>query len=519
MNDGKVSMKITVVTQAYNAKGYIPKCVESVLNQTYTNFEYILVDNGCQDGTQDILQEYAKQDERIKVKRFEKNIPSVIRWIDVVSEIGTGDYVADLDADDWYDPTFLERMVSIIKETDCDIAATGTAMHFEDTNQIGYRSTNRQMVIDKKDFANAYSYYHAFFRTVWAKLIRMELIRNTSVVSIEASGVVNGIDTLNSFAWLRNADRICVDNSVLHHYLFHKQSLTSVYHKQRAYEDIALFEDAVNFLSDYGPISPQNMSFVYLVYVNAIHDTHTYIGKSTLSYEEKLKEYHTILSHDVTKKAFALNTENTNKIKLALLSEVFNCASQLTNENDDFNEIKSIYFPVCGDAVSIQSVKLFLVRKDLFHSLMLDDRESIVRSILSMMQKQQMIKQFDLIGILNKFVQDKPLLNGMSDMKFFRRFGDIYLLVFQEKYDDALEIMTDFLLEQTQYNETFLQFYLSVSALLECEEAFIFGKVKLASFYCMQKQYEKCSLVLDDLKAMGIEDNEEISQIKSKLNI
>ncbi len=510
-------MKITMVTQAYNAKKYIRKCVESVLNQTYTDFEYILVDNGSQDGTRDILQEYAQQDKRIKFKRFEKNIPDVVRWIDVISEIGTGDYAVNLDADDWYDKTFLERMVDVIENTNCDIAVTGTAMHNEGNNSISYRATEHRMVIDRKDFANVYPYYHAFFRTVWAKLVRMDIIRKTPAISSEKSGLVNGLDTVNAFAWLRNANRICIDNSLLHHYLIHKKNLSHVHHKQDTNTDLYLFRDAVNFLSTYGPISPQNMVFLYVVYSNAIRDTHTNIKISMLSPEEKLEEYRIILSREETQSAFSLNIENTNKIKKELLSSVLDCASYLTSENNDFNTIKSIYFPVCANAVFSKSARLILSQKALFDALLQDNRDAMVNYLLSMITKQKMVKQYNLVEILEKLVQDKLLLAGLSDMKFLRKFHNIYWLVFQEKYNDALEMMTDILLKQTPWNETFLQLYLSLAAFLECVDAFLFGQVKLAAFYCVKKQKDKCREVLDALTAMGVQDNDEILQIKERL--
>lgn len=64
--------KIIVYTRAYNTKPYLRQCIESVLNQTYSNFIYIIVDNGCTDGSSEIIEEYAGKDDRIRRIRFEK---------------------------------------------------------------------------------------------------------------------------------------------------------------------------------------------------------------------------------------------------------------------------------------------------------------------------------------------------------------------------------------------------------------------------------------------------------------
>ena len=108
-------MKVSVVTQTYNAEKTIERCVESVLNQTYTDFEYIIIDNGCNDGTSSIIQEYVAKDSRIKLVRFEKNMYGP-RWFDVFVEYGIGDYFTDLDSDDWLEPDYLKRLLNVAEE-------------------------------------------------------------------------------------------------------------------------------------------------------------------------------------------------------------------------------------------------------------------------------------------------------------------------------------------------------------------------------------------------------------------
>ena len=63
---------VSIYTQVYNTKSYLEKCILSVLNQTFPNFEYILIDNGCTDGCKEILEHYAAQDNRIRLIRYEK---------------------------------------------------------------------------------------------------------------------------------------------------------------------------------------------------------------------------------------------------------------------------------------------------------------------------------------------------------------------------------------------------------------------------------------------------------------
>lgn len=66
------SPKITIVTMVYNSKSYIDECIKSVLNQSFKDFEWVILDNGCTDGTSEILRKYAKVDTRIKLYINEK---------------------------------------------------------------------------------------------------------------------------------------------------------------------------------------------------------------------------------------------------------------------------------------------------------------------------------------------------------------------------------------------------------------------------------------------------------------
>ena len=65
--------KITLYTRVYNTEKYLPRCLESVINQTFKDFQHIIIDNGCTDGCTDILKEYAAKYSWVKLIRYEKN--------------------------------------------------------------------------------------------------------------------------------------------------------------------------------------------------------------------------------------------------------------------------------------------------------------------------------------------------------------------------------------------------------------------------------------------------------------
>lgn len=112
---------VSIVMPAYNAERYIRDAVESVLQQTYGEWELLLVDDCSTDSTPNVISEYAERDGRIRAMRTSCNtgIPSEVR--NVAMRAAQGRYIAFLDADDIWVPTKLEEQVSLMKRRNCAI--------------------------------------------------------------------------------------------------------------------------------------------------------------------------------------------------------------------------------------------------------------------------------------------------------------------------------------------------------------------------------------------------------------
>lgn len=106
---------VSVVTPFYNTQEYLAECIESVLRQTYTNFEYILVDNCSTDGSSEIAAHYAAQDpSRVRVIRNQTFLSQVANYNSALTSIApTARYVKLVQADDWLYPECLQRLVEL----------------------------------------------------------------------------------------------------------------------------------------------------------------------------------------------------------------------------------------------------------------------------------------------------------------------------------------------------------------------------------------------------------------------
>ena len=116
------SPQISVVMSVYNGKNFLKEAVESVLSQTFRDFEFIIVDDGSTDGCLDILRDYEKKDSRIKIISREKR--GLVSSLNEGINIAKGEYVARMDADDISLPGRLEKQIKFMQENKLAICGT-----------------------------------------------------------------------------------------------------------------------------------------------------------------------------------------------------------------------------------------------------------------------------------------------------------------------------------------------------------------------------------------------------------
>lgn len=111
---------ISVIVPVFNVEDYVGKCLDSIINQTYKNLEIIVINDGSNDGSGKICNNYAKKDERIKVIHQKNGGLSNARNTGI--NIAKGEYLAFIDSDDWVDGVYLQTLYHDIRQHQCDIA-------------------------------------------------------------------------------------------------------------------------------------------------------------------------------------------------------------------------------------------------------------------------------------------------------------------------------------------------------------------------------------------------------------
>ena len=167
---------ISIIIPVYNVAPYIREAVESAVNQTYKNLEIILIDDGSTDGSGQICDEYASRDPRITA--IHQKHQGVSNARNVGLNLATGDYIAFLDPDDAYDPSFIHCMLDTIRQTKCDIViCKHMGCYTEDkmdTKKGSIRPLSDMGKYDRNQALHELVDGH-FHMAVWNKLYKKEL--------------------------------------------------------------------------------------------------------------------------------------------------------------------------------------------------------------------------------------------------------------------------------------------------------------------------------------------------------
>ena len=174
---------ISVIVPIYNVEKYIHRCIGSILAQTFTDFELILVDDGSPDNCPAICDEYAQKDSRIQVIHKENGGVSAARNDGL--DIAQGEYVAFCDSDDWMNCDYLDVLYSAILSSGADVAVS----QFQTIDVAGNLCNTTKHSIGVSDYHNPDLKYRFLLQTagvefgweVWTRLFDNRIIQDNNI--------------------------------------------------------------------------------------------------------------------------------------------------------------------------------------------------------------------------------------------------------------------------------------------------------------------------------------------------
>ena len=223
----------TIVIPVYRAQKYIRQCVDSIINQSFKDFEVILVDDGSPDACPQICEEYVQKDLRFSVIHKKNEGSQKARKTGVQKAKGT--YVAFMDADDWVDDGWLEFAFQQLEQFRTDIIAfgykqeiAGKSIQFENAIKPGKYSGSRfqkevlPYVLSTEKFGE-----FGIWPSLWSKIIKKELI--LKIMECVDEQLTLGEDAACTYLCMRNAESLYVCDAAFYHYRYVPDSLAQRY--------------------------------------------------------------------------------------------------------------------------------------------------------------------------------------------------------------------------------------------------------------------------------------------------
>lgn len=191
---------ISVIVPVYNTEKYLDQCIQSVLTQTYTNWELLLIDDGSTDSSGAICDRYAEQDPRIHVFHKENGGVSSARNLGLDS--AKGDWMTFIDADDSVKPKYLNNLLSHV-DSDIDLVFSYAEFHY--SNREKRRESYPERLITNKDFHIAFTEHELNWHTSpWSKLYKAELCNDLRFTL----GMPIGEDLVFLYSYLLKCNKI-----------------------------------------------------------------------------------------------------------------------------------------------------------------------------------------------------------------------------------------------------------------------------------------------------------------------
>ncbi|WP_419872069.1 glycosyltransferase [Candidatus Pristimantibacillus sp. PTI5] len=207
-------INVSVVLPMYNVEKYLLSCLDSILNQSFKNFEVILVNDGSPDKCGEIADEYAKKDTRIKVIHKKNGGISSARNAGI--DASTGEYIVFIDSDDKISEEYLLQLYATALNDNCDAVVCGYQK--VPVNQHVIPSFKLKTIMNGKDFVlsstNVHSNNDLCF--TWRYLFNLNLIKQKQIRFNEKVSV--GEDVIFNLEFLLESERVCAISKCLYYY-------------------------------------------------------------------------------------------------------------------------------------------------------------------------------------------------------------------------------------------------------------------------------------------------------------
>ena len=309
--------KVSIVMPVYHVEKYVGEAIQSVLAQTYPDFELLLVNDRSTDRSKEICEEYAKKDSRIVLLENDSGTHGPGPTRNLGLEHMSGDYVYFMDADDWIDPRLLKRAVSRMKETGADMVQFGAVYEGEDGQASRQYVWPGKDVLTKDDMKANFSHFWAENRnSLWLYCFCREIlngIRFEPIISSEDFSFIMDV--------FCKSEKISFIKDALYHYRCVAGSVSHRWNDDTIGCLAVLWQHQRKFLGSLQGDMSAYTAVAYHTYLCAIQQLSSSL--CPLSYKEKRRELQNLekqMEFQKYRGSYALASQHgLQKVKYALV--------------------------------------------------------------------------------------------------------------------------------------------------------------------------------------------------------
>lgn len=210
---------ISVIVSIYKVENYLDKCIRSILQQDYEDFELILIDDGSHDRCPEICDEWEKKEKKIRVIHKPNGGLSSARNCGIDHALGK--WIVFPDPDDWCEPNYLRRLISIKEMYNADISICG---HYYNEDRV-FNSEGKIHVLETEEALEMLMLPDSFKGYAWNKLYDMDVIKEHNLRFDEELGMVQ--DLHFNVRYFQYCKTIAYDPFPVYHYMLHDEAVTS----------------------------------------------------------------------------------------------------------------------------------------------------------------------------------------------------------------------------------------------------------------------------------------------------
>lgn len=170
---GEKMKRISIIVPIYGVENYLNECIQSIVKQTYSDIEILLVDDGSPDQCGRICDEWAAKDKRIIVIHKENGGLSQTR--NTALKRISGNYVVFIDSDDWVAPDYVEKLLKTIQDSDVKVAMCSSVSVWKDCSRPASHMPEQSKEFDAKSYSELFLTWLGAYSVVWNKMFKREL--------------------------------------------------------------------------------------------------------------------------------------------------------------------------------------------------------------------------------------------------------------------------------------------------------------------------------------------------------